>query len=188
MRLFAERGYQGTTVGAIEEAAGLTPRAGGLYRHFRSKREVLDAALERHVSEISTMGGVMDLLPLGDLRSELTLLVRWLLVELEREREVVRVIEREGSDVPAFRDRFRDEVVEVGFREAAEFTRRHLKETDLDYDPDVLAVTAVGTIVNFRRHEWTFGSPPMGLEEDHFATVLVDLLVKIIQGQREEQT
>jgi len=185
MRLFAERGYQGTTVGAIEEAAGLTPRAGGLYRHFRTKREVLDAALERHVSEVSTMGGVMDLLPLGDLRSELTLLVRWLLVELEREREVVRVIEREGEQVPSFRDRFREEVVEVGFREASEFARRHMKETGHDYDPDVLAVATVGAIVNFRRHEWTFGTPPLGMDEEHFASVLVELLMTIIQGEEQ---
>jgi AcrR family transcriptional regulator len=38
MRLFAERGYRGTTVWDIEEAAGLAPRAGGLYKHFRSKQ------------------------------------------------------------------------------------------------------------------------------------------------------
>ena len=41
MRLFAERGYRGTTVGDIEQAAGLAPRAGGLYKHFASKDEVL---------------------------------------------------------------------------------------------------------------------------------------------------
>ena len=41
MRLFAERGYRGTTVGDIEQAAGLSPRAGGLYKHFASKDEVV---------------------------------------------------------------------------------------------------------------------------------------------------
>ena len=43
MRLFARRGFRGTTVGEIEQAAGLAPRAGGLYKHFRSKEEVLAA-------------------------------------------------------------------------------------------------------------------------------------------------
>ena len=29
LRLFAEKGYKGTSIGAIEEAVGLAPRAGG---------------------------------------------------------------------------------------------------------------------------------------------------------------
>ncbi|MGD0144078.1 MAG: helix-turn-helix domain-containing protein, partial [Rhizomicrobium sp.] len=39
--LIAERGYHETTVGDIEAAAGLTRRAGGFYRHFSSKEDVL---------------------------------------------------------------------------------------------------------------------------------------------------
>ena len=35
-RLFAEQGYKGTSVGEIEAAAGLSPRAGALYKHFPS--------------------------------------------------------------------------------------------------------------------------------------------------------
>ena len=49
LRLFADKGFQGTTVGEIERQAGLTPRAGALYRHFPSKEAVLEAAFERHV-------------------------------------------------------------------------------------------------------------------------------------------
>lgn len=39
LRLFAERGYDGVTVAAIAEAAGLTERT--FFRHFTDKREVL---------------------------------------------------------------------------------------------------------------------------------------------------
>ena len=51
-RLFAVNGFSGTTVGYIEAAAGLAPRAGGFYKHFRSKEEVLSAAIDRHVDEM----------------------------------------------------------------------------------------------------------------------------------------
>src|SRR5581483_10309218 len=49
LRLFAERGYAATSVAEIEAAAGLSPGAGGLYRHFRSKEEVLAAGVREHI-------------------------------------------------------------------------------------------------------------------------------------------
>ncbi|WP_262402908.1 TetR/AcrR family transcriptional regulator [Actinomadura sp. CNU-125] len=49
LRLFAERGYAATSVAEIEAAAGLSPGAGGLYRHFRSKEEVLSSAIREHI-------------------------------------------------------------------------------------------------------------------------------------------
>ncbi|HEY3008994.1 MAG TPA: helix-turn-helix domain-containing protein, partial [Micromonosporaceae bacterium] len=38
MELFGRQGYHATTVAQIEAAAGLSAGAGGLYRHFPSKR------------------------------------------------------------------------------------------------------------------------------------------------------
>ena len=55
LRLFADRGYAATSVAEIEAAAGLSPGAGGLYRHFRSKEEVL-AAIRPESLELSTTG------------------------------------------------------------------------------------------------------------------------------------
>src|SRR3712207_3652118 len=106
LRLFAQRGFRRTTVGEIEEAAGLSPRSGGLYKHFRSKQELLAAAVERHLHEIETIGEVLELMPLGDLRAELTLLARWILGDLERHRELFLVLEKEGADLRELRDRY----------------------------------------------------------------------------------
>src|SRR5688500_11763701 len=77
IRLFAANGFRGTTVGDIEAAAGLAPRAGGLYRHFRSKDEVLSAAIDRHVHEMEQIRVRLDVMPLGALRAELMLAARW---------------------------------------------------------------------------------------------------------------
>ncbi len=43
--LFAQRGYEGTSVSDIAEALGMTK--GALYRHYESKRAILDAILRR---------------------------------------------------------------------------------------------------------------------------------------------
>src|SRR3712207_3778381 len=100
MRLFADHGYAGTTVGRIEAEAGLAPRSGALYQYFKGKRELLDAAVARHAESIEQMQGVTDLMPLGDLRAELTLLARWNLQDLRRRHDLYRFIRREGDRFP----------------------------------------------------------------------------------------
>jgi AcrR family transcriptional regulator len=50
--LFEERGFDGTTVTAIEAAVGLSPGSGSFYRHFRSKDEVFVAAVKSGVRRL----------------------------------------------------------------------------------------------------------------------------------------
>ena len=68
--LFSERGYAGTSIGKIEERAGLAPRAGGFYRHFRSKDELLEAVLDAEIDTPENTGAVASF-DLGDTRAEL---------------------------------------------------------------------------------------------------------------------
>src|SRR4051794_17192846 len=93
VRLFAEGGFRGTTVGDIEAAVGLQPRRGALYRHFPSKEALLQAALERHLQTMAEEGAALGELPTADPRAEALALGRWLLAELDRERPIVRILE-----------------------------------------------------------------------------------------------
>ena len=177
MRLFAERGFHATTVGEIEAAAGLVPRSGGLYKHFPSKRALFEEGVERQIRGVDGMERVIDLLPIGDLRSELTLLARWLLGELASERAIVVLIEKEGAAFPELRDRFFLEVVRRGYRHAAQFAQRWLKSIPGGdtIDAEALACLAVGAIVAYRRTEWTFGGDPLGVEEERFVQTFVNV-------------
>lgn len=49
--LFGEHGYEGTSIGAVLEAAGVA--RGALYHHFPSKEALFDAVLDRVVAEIA---------------------------------------------------------------------------------------------------------------------------------------
>lgn len=183
LELFAERGYRGTTVGDIEEAAGLSPRSGALYKHFDNKRALLEAALDRHTHDVASINGVMDLFPLGDLRSELTLLGRWLLQELTDERDVTRLIEKEGDQFPEIVARMRDEVVQAGYRQASDYaSARLVHDDDTGLDPDAVAAIAVGAVINYRRTQWTFGTPPADVDEERFLETWVELLVRAVKG------
>lgn len=54
LALFASRGYAATSTAEIQKACGMSPGSGALYRHFRSKSEVLRAALRRGLDRMRT--------------------------------------------------------------------------------------------------------------------------------------
>ena len=108
MRLFGEQGYQATSVAQIEAAAGLAPGSGALYRHFKSKQALLEAGIDRQLDRRRAMRDIRALFAgLGDLRSELTMLGRYMLSVLDEEIAVAadrcphtgRLIRR-GSTTP----------------------------------------------------------------------------------------
>src|SRR4051795_9638026 len=82
LELFAEGGYEGTSVGDIEAAAGLSPRSGALYKHFASKAAVLEAAMEQRRRSFEQVDVLLGLVPFGDLRAELTVMARFVLEEI----------------------------------------------------------------------------------------------------------
>lgn len=175
MELFATKGLAATTVGDIERAAGLAPRSGALYKYFPSKNSLLEAGLERHLAAIADVGDDLALLPLGDLRAELTMLARWTMRELDRERQILHVVEREGDALGSLRDRMRTGVSDRGYEVGAAVFARWIPNVD-DDRPMSLAVVALGSLINFKRSGWTFGSHPLGLEEEAFVSSWVDFV------------
>ena len=52
MKMFAAKGYAATSVADIQRASGLAPGSGALYKHFGSKRELLEAAVAHRIDSI----------------------------------------------------------------------------------------------------------------------------------------
>ena len=180
LELFAKRGFRGTTVGDIEAAAGFTARGGALYKHFRNKEELLEEAVASRIDQIKEMRAeLLSLLPLDDVRSEAMLMTRWVLTELERERELQAIVEKEGDTFPHLRDRFFDEIIEPGHQAmSAHIARRFAPAIGLEgADADALAVIAGGALINYRLTRWTFGRSPLGVEEERVAAELLRLLM-----------
>lgn len=96
MELFAEQGYRATTIVQIEAAAGLTPGAGGIYRHFASKEAVLAAGVDRHLGRLAALRDLREVfIGVGDLRTQLTITARYVLAEVDNEATLLAVLLRE---------------------------------------------------------------------------------------------
>ncbi|WP_343232121.1 helix-turn-helix domain-containing protein [Mycolicibacterium sp. CBMA 361] len=92
MRLFCEQGYRATSVAQIEAAAGLAPGSGALYHHFKSKEALLDAGIDRQLDRRRSMRDIRKLFRgVGDLRTDLTLLGRYLTAVIDEEQQFLTI-------------------------------------------------------------------------------------------------
>src|SRR4051812_45910074 len=120
MRLFGDRGYDATSVAEIERSAGLTAGAGGLFLHFRTKEAVLVAGIERQLARLEAVRHTRGAIPpLGNLRAELTLVARYVFLELEEEQELLRVLISESRHRPHLLAGAVEQVVRAAFDEFA---------------------------------------------------------------------
>lgn len=183
--LVAARGFDGVSVGDIEAGAGLAPRSGALYKYFDSKLAVLEAGLERYLQAIAGMEVDVAAIAGVDAVAETEAIVRALLDELDRERTITHVIEREGARLPELRDRMREGIADRGYRIAAAFIER-LAPTlrGQAVDSDALAVLLAGSLINLRRSTWTFGAPPLGLDDDRIIASYLALTRALIEPDR----
>jgi AcrR family transcriptional regulator len=175
MALFAERGFDGTSVGEIERAAGLAARSGALYQYFKGgKEELLRTTIERELEAIDELGSVLDMLPLGDLQAELTLVARWNLASLERRSQLSRFVRRDAARLPAdLRDTLYDRLVDQPYRLIVEWLRRRLPDTGPAPDLYPLALILAESMGSYRSIRQTFGRVPDAVDDERFVAAWV---------------
>jgi len=184
IRLFAEQGFRDTTVGDIEAAAGLQPRRGALYHYFPTKQALLEAAVQTHLTAIESGLGDLDQLPGMDLRTEALLMGRWFLSELDAERYLVRLLEQDGDRVPEIRDLVRERIIDAGHERVEALIRRRFGTRSATVDTGALAALVIGALANHRRVSWTYGAPPLGIDDDRLLSTWVDTLVSLVEVAR----
>ena len=175
--LVAAHGFDGVSVGDIEAGAGLAPRSGALYKYFDSKLAVLEAGLEQHLASVDGIERDLADAPLDDATAEVDVMARWLLAELDRERTITHVIEREGDRLPDLRDRMRAGISDRGYRIASAFVdpMGRARSVELDRRRCRSPCCSSGALINFRRSTWTFGARPLGLDDDRLVEVFVSV-------------
>jgi AcrR family transcriptional regulator len=181
MELFAERGFAGTSVGEIERAASMAPRSGALYQHFKGgKEELLHCAIERELAAIDELGSVLDMLPLGDLRAELTLMARWNLGSLERRSQLARFVRRDGPRLPqSLRDELYKRLVDEPYRQIVDWLRGRLPKTDTPPDLYALALILIESMSAYYSMRQIFGRVPDDIDDERFIASWVEATLAV---------
>lgn len=162
MALFAEKGFKATRVGDIESAAGLQPRRGALYYHFASKEHLLEEGIRAYSETVATGSAQITELVLpeigpGDLPLVAPIvseLGRWFLDTLDRQQDLVRVLEHDGHRLGDLAKRVRHDIVDTGADTAAHLLRSAVPRLQ---DPHANAVMLLNALIGLRRTTWTFG-------------------------------
>ncbi len=180
LRLFAARGYSATSVAEIEAASGLSPGAGGLYRHFRSKYEVLAAAMHEHAarSREQVAQALAEMHAVGasvDLEERLRRLCRAGLGKMHEERELIQVFFRDLSQFPELVATVREGLLQPMFDAIPNWFRAQPEYRDLDVDWPAVAAVLGGAIVHYRLFKETVGEPPGHAAKEDFVSTWVRL-------------
>ena len=184
MGLFGERGYRGTTVGAIEQAAGLAPRRGGLYRHFPSKQQVFKAAVSRYAGKFRSLEDLLEVLDFDDEHTTLTQLAQFALAGLAAEADLFRLLQRDGPDFPDLAMLVHEQLVQRGYNFATAVFTRLLQAHGLPVrDVAALAAIALGSLVHFREDEALYGKAPAGASEEQFVATWVDTWLRVLASR-----
>lgn len=176
MRLFGERGYDATSVAEIERSAGLTPGAGGLFHHFRTKEAVLVAGIERQLARLEAVRQIRGAIPpLGNLRAELILVARYVFAELEEEQELLRVLISQSRQRPHLLTGAVEQVVRGTFKEFSSLLER-------SGGTEVGAALALGSLVAFASAELLLGQAPVDAEREEVVATWVEMVVRLVEG------
>src|SRR5436190_14868024 len=101
LRLFAADGVAATPIVKIEEAAGLAPGSGAFYKHFRSKSELLDAAVADAARTSAAGADLFAALEGVDLRDQARFIARGTWFVFDAHTDLFLVMVRESEHRPA---------------------------------------------------------------------------------------
>lgn len=180
-RLFLKQGFAGTTISEIEGAASLAKGTGSFYRHFRSKEDVLRAAVDREVDRLDAMrtsGPELDEVG-GDVRVVLAIEFQRRLDSLRRLQPLMVLMHREREHLGPSRKRLGESVIGRNLEVRSQRLESWMSQGVIPArDAEALAATVMCALTGYHLSLEFFGSPPGSLKEEEFVSTLVDLVVR----------
>lgn len=184
LRLFADRGYAATSVAEIEAAAGLSPGAGGLYRHFPSKQEVLAAAvrerIERTRDQVSTVLSESENLKSKPLDLRLRMTCHAGIAKMREEQDLIRVLFRDLDQFPQLVADMRDGVVNPLYESIATWLATQPEFKGRDEDWPAIAAVLGGSVVNYWLAGESLYETPVKTDEKRFAAAWARLALGLL--------
>ena len=181
IRLFADRGYDRTSVPDIQAAAGLSRGSGALYKHFSSKEALLTAAVERFVETAREGRAELDETATA-VDQKARRLVEGMLERLGANRDVLRILWRDLEHFPDLKATARDEIMQRTYLAVADWLRERQRLGELrPHDSEAVAAVIVGSVAMFRVFEAIWGEPAIEISDERFTSAWSDFLVRGLQ-------
>jgi len=138
INLIAEKGYNGVTTLEIAAAAGLSEKT--LFRHFGSKQNLLETAVEHYhyAKEMRTL--FKDQL-VWNLEKDLLLISRTYHEIMYRNRKLIQISVKEGNNLPGFREKAHQHPEQLKKLLTNYFTEMKKRGKIIDINPEQTAIS-----------------------------------------------
>ena len=176
MRLFAEHGYAATSVGDIQEAAGMTAGSGALYKHFPSKEALLQAGVSRFIAHGAVAATHLPD-PDGDaVEPVLREIGAKVLQALAEDEGAMRVAWRDLPAFPELSRHFVEARLQFGFTQLADWLADLVESGRAEVeDPEATAAVLLGAPAFFRVMQAMLGESPGHVSDERFLEAWVRL-------------
>jgi AcrR family transcriptional regulator len=181
LRLFAEKGYERTTVGEIQEAAGLTFGSGALYKHFPSKQAVLAEGVERFVESARSERKVLEGLDDRDVSEAMTTIAKLAMSSFDRDSDALRIVWRDLDPFPELQEKVRMDRIRATFDDFAAWLGHEVELGRLrPHDHQAVAAVALSSLAFFQILKFLMHDTPAGVDEDRFVQAWTELFVEAL--------
>ncbi|WP_343708680.1 TetR/AcrR family transcriptional regulator [Mycobacterium sp.] len=183
MELFARQGYASTSIADIQQACGLSPGSGALYKHFPSKRALLQEATRRQVEQMGSMRDDYNRTRPTDVRGALRQGAEQIWASLDYNSQLLRVMFREPEAI----EEMIDELWSAATTTAYQRTGRALaaaKETGVApvKDPEATATVLVAALAYLPIAQLLIGRTPGDIDAERFREAWLRLAEGVFTG------
>jgi AcrR family transcriptional regulator len=185
MRLFGEQGYAATTIADIEQAAGLSPGSGSLYRHFRSKYALLVEGVQQQIAagqQLLAYAGDRTAFANLPMRGRLAALARAGLHRLDQERDLNRLLVRDLARFPDLLAQMRDDEIQRIYHVVSHWLATQAGPTAPQRDWAALAAVLIGAVSHYWLLRDVFGQHPVGIDQERYLAAVVELAVGLLDA------
>jgi AcrR family transcriptional regulator len=166
--LFANQGYAETSIADIQRECGLAAGSGALYKHFASKRELLQAATVRYVQRLADYPLRFDAEPTGNTEQALRRVATMVWDAIDDNALLLRVIFREPG-FPDLADQLWTAITQNAYGRFAGGLRAAVEEGMLStVDPEAAAAVLLASLAYYPMVRMLIGHTPGGIERDRY--------------------
>ncbi|MFD3702878.1 TetR family transcriptional regulator [Nocardia sp. NPDC058658] len=188
LRLFGEQGFAKTSVAQIERAAGLSGGSGALYRHFKSKDELLVQAVDTRLNDRGeweqflapsfSVAAVLDAIrPSSGTVDKIVALCGIGLARLDHDRDITRILLRDNSIPTPLLEVFRQQEYAVVMSMVTRGLVELADERAGEQDWDATAAVLVGALAHFWIMRDIFdGDHPAGIDTDRYLRATAEMI------------
>ena len=184
VRLFAEKGFRGTTTRELAAAVGVSEPV--LYQHFATKGDLYSAIIESICRDEDTQryAGIYTARDAGDDRAFFTHLGEAILAWYEEQPEIIRLLLYSALEGHELKDRFFERQITVLYELLNDYIGRRIEEGAFRrMDPYLAARVFTGMFAHQGQAKTVFGIDDLKGSRAEIAAGIVEIFLRGMQKQ-----